>query len=304
MKTYLECIPCFTQQALDTLRMVTDDEVLRWRIMCRVLEAASRFSGDVPPPVMGAEIHRLIRGETGNPDPYAGIKRRANEFALELMPRLMEIVTASKKPFETALRLAIAGNIMDWGAKPHGDISEAAVERTLEDALHAPLEKGSSGMFYERLKGADNVLYLADNAGEIALDSLFIGFIPCPDITVAVKSGPVINDATMEDVRQVGLADRVEVIETGSDAPGTLLEECSEDFRERFASADVIIAKGQGNYETLSDRSEEIVFLLKAKCPVVARDIGCQVGDLVLVDGHRANVAAAATAGETEDAGI
>jgi len=215
MKTYLECIPCFTRQALDTVRMVTDDEVLRWRVMRRVLEAASRFSEDAPPPVMGAEIHRLIRRETGNPDPYAGIKKRANEFALELMPRLMEMVSASKKPFETALRLAIAGNTMDWGAKPHGDISEAAVERALEDALHAPLEKGSPGMLYERLKGADNVLYLADNAGEIVLDGLFIGFIPCPNITVAVKSNPVINDATMEDVRQVGLADSVEVVETG-----------------------------------------------------------------------------------------
>jgi len=304
MKTYLECIPCFISQALDAVKMVTEDQELRLCIMRRVLEAASRFPGDAPPPAMGAEIHRLIRRETGNPDPYAGIKRRANEFALGLMSHLLNTVTASKNPFETSLRLAIAGNTMDWGAKPHGDISEAAVERALEDALHAPLEKGSPRMFYERLMRADNVLYLADNAGEIALDSLFIGFIPCPNITVAVKSGPVINDATIKDARQVGLADRVGVIETGSDAPGTLLEECSEDFRERFASADVIIAKGQGNYEALSDRFEEIVFLLKAKCPVVARDIGCQVGDLVLVDGHRANVVTAATAGETEDARI
>ena len=304
MKTCLECIPCFTQQALDAVSIVTEDEELRLRIMRRVLEAASRFPADTPPPAMGAEIHRLIRRETGSPDPYREIKRRANEFALGLMPRLMRTVTASRNPFETSLRLAIAGNIMDWGAKPHGDISEAAVERALEQALHAPLEKGSPGTFYERLMRADNVLYLADNAGEIALDSLFIGFIPCPNITVAVKSTPVINDATMEDARQVGLTDQTRVVETGSDAPGTLLEECSEDFRNRFSAADVIVAKGQGNYETLSDRPEEIVFLLKAKCPVVARDIGCRVGDLVLLDGSRANVVVAATAGETEDARI
>jgi len=304
MKTYLECIPCFTRQAFDAVSMVTEDEELRLRIMRRVLEAASCFPADAPPPAMGAEIHRLIRREAGNPDPYREIKRRANEFALGLMPRLLDTVTTSKNPFETSLRLAIAGNIMDWGARPHGDISEAAVERALQEALHAPLEKGSPGTFYERLMRVDNVLYLADNAGEIALDRLFIGFLPCPDITVAVKSGPVINDATMEDARQVGLADRVCVIETGSDAPGTLLDECSEDFRGRFAGADVIIAKGQGNYETLSDRPEEIVFLLKAKCPVVARDIGCRMGDMVLLDGSCADVAAAQTAGGIEDARI
>ena len=304
MKTYLECIPCFISQALDAVNIVNEDEELRLRIMRRVLEAASRFPGDAPPPAMGAEIHRLIRRETGNPDPYREIKRRANQFVLGLMPRLSEGVTTSMNPFETALRLAVAGNVMDWGAKPHTDVSEAAVERALEEALHAPLEKGSPATLHDRLEAADNVLYLADNAGEIALDRLFIGFIPCPRITVAVKSGPAINDATMEDAQQVGLTERACVVETGSDAPGTLLEECSAEFREHFAAADLIIAKGQGNYEALSDRPEEIVFLLKAKCPVVARDIGCRVGDMVLLDGSRAGVVASEAAGGAQDARI
>ncbi|MGD2174434.1 MAG: ARMT1-like domain-containing protein, partial [Candidatus Brocadiaceae bacterium] len=205
MKTYLECIPCFMQQALDAVTMVTDDEELRLSIMRRVLEAASRFPPDAPPPAMGAEIHRLIRSATGNTDPYREVKRRANEFALDLMPRLLQMVIASPSALGASLRLAVAGNVMDWGARPHTDVSEVTVESVLKEALSAPLVGDSPRELRRRLQSAEDVLYLADNAGEIALDRLFIGFIPCPDITLAVKSGPVINDATMEDARQVGL---------------------------------------------------------------------------------------------------
>jgi len=302
MKTHLECVPCFTEQAFDAITMATADEELRLRTMRRVLEAISRFPPDAPPPAMGAEIHRLIRKATGNPDPYREIKRRANEFALNLMPGLSEMAAASDSPFETSLRLAIAGNIMDWGAKPHADVSEAAVEEVLEGALSVPLVGGSAQELRRRFQSVANVLYLADNAGEIVFDGLFASFIPCENITVAVKGGPAINDATMEDARQVGLTDRFNVIETGSDAPGVLLEECSDAFRRHFVSADLIIAKGQGNYEGLSGRPEAIVFLLKAKCPVVARDVGCAVGDMVLLAGNRAAVAASKADAGGEDA--
>ena len=247
MKTYLECIPCFTQQTLDAVKMVTDDKQLRLRIMRHVLEAASRFPDDAPPPAMGARIHRLIREETGEADPYRDIKREANEFALGLVDELVAQVNDTEREFETALRLAIAGNIMDWGAKPHTDLSPESVRETMEESLRVPLHGGTVEEVYDRLLEADEVLYLADNAGEIVFDRLFIGYIPADNVTVAVKSGPAINDATMEDARQVGLTERVPVIETGCDTPGVLWEECSPDFRDFFTSADLIIAKGQGN---------------------------------------------------------
>jgi hypothetical protein len=285
MKTYLDCIPCFVQQALDAARMVTDDEDTRLRIMRRVLKEAAGFPEDACPPVMGTRIHRIIRRMTGNPDPYRDIKHRSNEFALEMMPEFEKAVSSSDDPFETAMRLAIAGNILDWGAKPHTDISEESARTTLRASLHQPLHPGSVQEVRRRMAEATDILYLADNAGEIVLDRLFIQHMPASEVTVAVKSQPAINDATMADAIDVELTDIVPVIETGSDTPGTVLEECSEEFLRRFTAADLVVAKGQGNYEALSERPEEIVFLLKAKCTVVARDLGCEQGDLVLL--HR-----------------
>lgn len=283
MNTHLECIPCFMQQTLDVLNMTTDDEKLKERIMRKVLRKTSHFAKNSPPPAMAMEMHRLIRRKTGVEDPYKEIKTRANTFAMEHLAELEQIISGSDDPFETSLRLAIAGNIMDWGAKTHSDISEEGVKQTLQDALTDPIMGEPIETLRGALEAASDLLYLADNAGEIAFDSLFIDHIPVEKIVVAVKSGPAINDALMEDARQVGLTEKVEVIESGADSPGTLWEETNPAFRRRFKNADLIISKGQGNYEALSDRDENIFFLLKIKCLVLARDTGQQIGDMALL---------------------
>jgi len=136
--------------------------------------------------------------------------------------------------------------------------------------------------FRDAVRRAENILYLADNAGEIVLDRLLIGQLPVERVTVVVKGEPVINDATMDDAIIAGLPKIVEVIDNGSDAPGTILETCSQAFRNRFENTDLIIAKGQGNYETLSDANKNIFFILKAKCPIIARDLGCEIGEMIL----------------------
>lgn len=284
MQTYPECVSCFPQQALDACRRVTDEEEAHLRLMRRVLEMTSTFRADEPPPAMAARIHRLIREESGERDPYAEIKRQANRFALDLLPRLQTFASDADDPFEAALRLSIAANVMDWGVTAHTTVSEDDVERELEDAAEEPLFGGSPSEVWSRVETAQHVLYLADNAGEIAVDGLFVLRLPADRVTVAVKGGPAINDATMEDARQVGLTEQVKVIDNGNDAPGTLLDDCSSEFRTVFESADLVISKGQGNYESLSERPEDIVFLLKAKCPVAARHIGCEMGDMVLLN--------------------
>jgi len=136
--------------------------------------------------------------------------------------------------------------------------------------------------FSRAIAAAERILYLADNAGEIVFDRLLIERLPTEKVTVAVRGLPVINDATLIDAEYAGITELVEVIDNGSDAPGTILEDCSEAFLERFHAADLIISKGQGNYETLSQVHKDIYFLLKVKCPVVARDVGCQMNSLVL----------------------
>ena len=280
MKTYFECIPCLLRQTLEASRLTTDDETIHEQMLRKVLRSASEMNLRESPPLMAQRIHRLIRQMTGDNDPYRDIKDRFNHFALELYPELKERIKQSRKPLDMAIRLAIAGNIIDSGVNHH--INETLVHNAIEHALTAPLA-GDPEEFREAVSKAKDILYLADNAGEIVFDRLLIEQMPLEKITLVVKGSPIINDACLADARATGIADLVEVIDNGSDAPGTILAECSEKFKRRFENADLIIAKGQGNYETLSDVKKDIFFVLKAKCPVIAHHIGCEVGSLVFL---------------------
>jgi len=280
MRTFLDCLVCFVRQSLEAVRMTTDDPEIHERVMRRVLLETSRLRFDESPAAMGATIHRIIREVTGEDDPYRRIKRESNRLALALYPRLRARVKSSDDPFATALRFAVAANVIDFGVSHDVDLQEIAGR--IEEAADAGLDEAEIEALRRAVEAADDILYIGDNAGEIALDRLFIEQMPAEKVTFAVRGRPVINDATREDAEAVGLADRVEVIDNGDDAPGTILERCSAQFRRRFEAASLVIAKGQGNYETLSDVGREIFFILKAKCEVVARDLGCEVGAMII----------------------
>jgi len=284
MRTYLDCIPCFVRQALEAVRFVSDDPAVHAAVLRRVLKGAAEMDLNAAPPAMGRQIHRFIRDASGDGDPYRAVKQRFNRLALAMYPALKAEVQTSTVPFETAVRLAIAGNIIDFGVT--ASLTEAAVRETIERALREPLIGSGDGL-RRQAERADEVLYLTDNAGEIVFDRILIETLPAGRVTVAVKGSPVINDATLEDAVAAGLTERWEVIDNGSDGPGTLLETCSSTFRERFERADLVIAKGQGNYETLSGAPRRVFFLLMAKCPVIARHIGCEVGSLIAREGGR-----------------
>ena len=283
MRTYFDCIPCFLRQTLDALRRVTGDEAVQQRVIRKVLRAAGEMDLGRSPPAMGQVIHRLIREATGNPDPYREVKEHLNRLALDFYPGLRRRVEEAEAPFEVAVRLAAAGNVIDLGVK--SGIEEAEIAGAIRDSLSAP----PPGAAVERLRRAadlaENILYIGDNAGEIVLDRLLVEQLGAGKITFAVRGGPIINDVTVADAKASGMAKLVEVIDSGADAPGTILEDCSEEFRRRFNAADLVLAKGQGNYETLSDVEGPIFFLLKAKCPVIAGHLGCPVGSLVLQGG-------------------
>jgi len=279
MRTYLECIPCFVRQTLEALRFVTEDEGVQEKALREVIRQVSEMDLGKSPPVMGQRIHRVIREVSGDEDPYRVVKVHFNLSALRLYPELKELVEGSGDALEAGVRLAIAGNVIDFGIQ--GSVEEADVREAIEEALEAPLERGPLEYFGEAMERAEKMLYLGDNAGEIVFDRLLIEQMPREKVTYVVRGGPVINDATMEDARETGLMEIVEVIDNGSDAPGTILETCSDGFRKRFDEADLIVAKGQGNYETVSEAPKEIFFALKAKCPVIARDLGCEVGEMI-----------------------
>lgn len=231
---------------------------------------------------MVTEAQRIVRDVTGSNDPYRILKERYNRRALNLLPKMKEMVRESSNPFETAARLAIAGNIIDFGHV--NTSSHISLSSIIDDTLKRPLSINHLLLLRRELSSARRVLYLTDNAGEIVFDRLFIEQIEGhrEKVVVAVKGKAVINDATMDDAKEAGLHHIVRIIDTGSDSPGTILEMCTEAFCSEFEAADLIIAKGQGNYETLSSSPGNIYFLLKVKCPTIAFDLGLSVGDIIV----------------------
>lgn len=283
MRTFLDCVPCFVKQALDAARLVTPDEAVQERVLRRVLEATNRLDFDKSPPHMGREIHRIIREETGSADPYAEIKRRSTEIALGLLEAARVRPNRAKDPFEAAVRFAIAGNVLDFALASTWD--ENRIMQAFEMAFTKKLAHSDVDELKQAAETAAVILYIGDNAGEVVFDRLLIEQLPPGRVRFAVKGGPIINDATREDAEAAGIAALAPIMDTGSDAPGVILDDCSRGFRGLFSLADVVIAKGQANYETLCDCGREVFFLTQVKCPIIARDTGAEVGDWVCIRG-------------------
>ncbi len=280
MRTFLDCVPCFVHQALDAARLVSTDPVAHERILRDALRWIGEMDMDQPPPAMGQRIHRRIHEIVGLNDPYLDVKVRQNRIALDLVPDLRAKIEAAPDPLSMAARLAIAGNVIDMAV--NSSVTETDIRDSIDRALAGPFA-GDQVEFRKATTEARRILYLADNAGEIVFDRLLIEKLPPGRVAVAVRTGPVINDATMDDALAVGLDEIAEVIDNGSDAPGTILEDCSREFKRRFMEADLIIAKGQGNLESLSDEPYDIFFLFTVKCPVIAAHVGFPIGTQLLI---------------------
>jgi len=227
------------------------------------------------PPEIAARLHTLIRDLTDCEDPYLELKQTSTKNALSLYPELKRKITKAKNPFDTAVRLSIAGNILDFGIGKDFDL-----QRVIQRVLTQPYAVDHTLELKDEISNAKNILFLADNAGETVFDRLLIETID-KHVIYAVKDAPILNDATAEDATAAGIDQVAEVISCGARSPGTILNRCSEEFIKIYEHADVIIAKGQGNYEALSEEKENIFFLLQTKCDVLARDLGVPVGSIV-----------------------
>ena len=279
MKTYFDCIPCFIRQTLNAVKLASDDPDLHEKALREILAILSRLDFQAAPVVMGRTIHRVIQVITGVQDPYQSVKQKFNQMVKDLYPAFKARLSDSENPFDMAARLALAGNMIDFGAGQK--VGQLEVAETIEASLSADLT-ADIHLLHQAVDQSDTIVYLGDNCGEIVFDRLFIEQLVPDKVTYVVRAAPIINDVTMDDARFSGMTDLVDVIDNGSDAPGTLLTECSAGFKEVFENADLIIAKGQGNYETLHAVNKNIFFMLKVKCPVVARHIGYEIGDDVI----------------------
>jgi len=275
------------RQALDAARMATDKSALQREVLDQVARLLPTVPFDCTPIDMGQLVHRVVLEVTGVADPYAKVKKDSNDLCLKLYPRLKQQVRRSKDPLLTALKIAGAGNIIDFGPKlklnPNDSI-EQIVNDSFTRALQETLDPAEYSAFKDKLAKVEEILYLGDNTGEIVCDKILIEELirRGKSVTFVTRGAPIINDATLADARYVGLDEVAGVITNGSDAPGTRLVDCSPEFTAAFQSAKLIISKGQGNFEGLSDVPAPIFFLLKVKCPMIAQEITARIGTVIL----------------------
>jgi len=281
MRTHLDCLPCFLRQALEAARMVTQDERIQRKVLNSVLSILSNISTQASPPEIAHLVHLRVKSITGNFDPYREIKKKQNEMALQYESTLSSQIAEMSDPLNVAMMLSAAGNAIDLAPEcPIPDIYKRYMEIISKGFAWDDYE-----LFLKKLARSKTLLYLGDNAGEIVWDKILIEEILKSfnlEITYAVRGFPILNDVTMEDAHFVGMDKVVKVVSNGFDAPGTLLNRCSEEFLKKYQESDLILSKGQGNYESLSEENRPIFFLLNVKCPVIAEDIHCDIGDIIL----------------------
>jgi len=286
MKATTDCVACIFRQALNTGRLLTGDPAVHLRILKKVAAWVQKLSLNNSPAIISKPVYLFAASITGMKDPYARMKKQTNSAALKLLPELRKFILKSADPLDAAIHVAVAGNIIDMGIGHSFDFTKST--REILGIMKERLAISALAAFRKELKPGRRLLYLGDNAGEIVFDRLLVEQIlkTGTEITFAVKSGPIINDATMQDARTAGLTKLVKVITTGGNDVGVDWTNVSKEFRKAVRDADVILAKGHGNFETCDDRPENFFFLLKTKCEVVARELGVQYGDLVFKRGR------------------
>lgn len=230
-------------------------------------------------PLIATHMYRLAREKIKTVDLYEDEKTQANKLILNRYSYWKELVLNNKNQFHTAAKLAVIGNIIGYGA--HAVPNQ--IENFIEEKLHNKLAIDDSASLFEAIKEAKSILYIGDNAGEIVFDKLFIETFNHPNVKFAVRNTPVINDVTINDAHLVGINFLCHIITNGNDSPSTLLDLCSDEFNNTFYNVDLIISKGQGNYEGLINvRKENIFFMLMAKCNTIANMLSVKKGDMII----------------------
>ncbi|MBF0542324.1 MAG: DUF89 family protein [Nitrospirae bacterium] len=266
------------RQTIMTLDRVDISEELKMDCMFQVAEQVRIADPDKTPAHITTFIYRKIMEYAKN-DPYRIVKLQYNKIAMGLMPELSKLINDSHDPLWTASRIAIAGNIIDFGLFKEFDIG-AIIKRSLQPKIAVDEYQ----RFKEYINNNKKILYLLDNSGEVVFDMMLIKVLieMGKDVTAIVKGKPIINDVTMEDAMQIGLTDICSVIDNGSDAVGTIREWCSPEFIHLYNNAPLIISKGQGNFETLHQDNTKILFLFQSKCDVISRWLNLEKGSMLL----------------------
>lgn len=285
MKISYECIHCLARQAVEIAEEATSNVLIQEEIIKKSLKELAEINFNETAPEIAFRMHQHAKDITNITDPYVRLKEQYNEIANEIYKKVIEEkwLDNAEDPFDMSCRLAIAGNIIDFSVGLNLEHSD--VVKSVEDSIKHDIFGTGTAALREAAEKANNIMYIADNAGEIIFDKFLLENLPLNKVTYVVKGGPIVNDATMQDAISTGIVDLVKVIDNGHAAQGTILKDCSSEFNSEFNKADLIISKGQANFETLSDIKDKTIFyLLRAKCSSVASAIGCKQMDYVLTN--------------------
>lgn len=281
MHSYKGCIDCFLRQARRTTLLVTDDPRKFKQIDRKIRTYLKGVSLERAPADLSTWTVKFAYKVTGCADPYLKLKQKYNRIAKELYPELKKIVGMAPDPILMGLKIAVAGNIIDLGILPEFDL-----DKTIKKAVGGKFPMRNYRKFRETLESSRKILYILDNSGELFFDKPLIEeLIKIHEVIASVKSGPILNDATMDDARLANLTKIVKVITTGNSCLGVNWRKSSKEFKKIFNESDLIIAKGQANYETLDGMKSRapIFFLMQSKCPVVAKYMGAKLGEIIFI---------------------
>lgn len=283
MRTFPECYKCLLRQALSAMDSAEVDQKTQSQIIKKVLDTLKKADDSLSPPELASQTNRVIRDSIGIEDLYKDIKRDSHLMAKEYLEDLIDLSNEGNDKLEQGLKISAAGNIIDVVHVNDYDLWEEVITTVNQDLLGEGVEA-----FRQRIDESSYLLYLADNVGETIFDRVFIETLDIP-VIYAVKGGPILNDATLEDALAAGIDQAAEIIETGSRGPGTILNQCSEEFQQLFEKSNLVLSKGQANYETLEAQGDKVFFLLRVKCPIISREIKYSIGSLVLKQGDTLN---------------
>lgn len=282
MRVEPDCIPCYLKQSISTLRVAGVDEKEINSFIYNVLDMIPTLDLQATPCENSSIILHKIYELLGDGDPYKNAKEQWNNYALNRYQSFMNVLENSADRLLGALKVSVAGNIIDMGITPDFDIDLALNEITGKEFDYSDYDQ-----FKELLNESNNLLIVGDNSGEIVFDKVLAEELVKmgKSVVYAVKSNPILNDATYEDAEQVGLASVCEIIGTGNKLLGVSFERCSREFLTALRKADIVISKGQANFESMEGSSlagSKTFFILRAKCPLVAKCLGVNLGDIVL----------------------
>lgn len=286
MKLSIECLPCLFNQALRLARVHIDSEEAQRCLLRRIMKELANLEDDASAPYAAQKIQRILKDFLQNPDPYREEKYYYNAEMLKLEKEFEELIRSADDQLNVALKLAAAGNVIDFG--PGYDLSREKVLAVIRQTLEKDFPAAPFGELKSRLQASKRLLYLGDNCGEIVLDKLFIRTIkeyhPHLEVKFATRGAPAINDITEEDAYLVGMDAYAEIINNGTDIPGTVLEHCSLGFQDIFNESDLVIAKGQGNFESLYGcGKDDLYYIFLCKCDLFAQRCGAEKNDIILM---------------------